>query len=166
MKIGVIADTHGLVFPSIREAFEGVDHIVHAGDVGAQKVIEELGSIAPVTAIRGNHEPEEIPGLKPDPTSIQLAGVNILITHRFIPMQLEDYKDIVAGLIKSMDPSHEKMPQIVVFGHTHYAYESEISGIYFMNPGYCGPDKYEADPSVGLIEVSGNSISGKILPLE
>ncbi len=166
MKAGVIADTHGLVLPGVEEAFDGVDCIIHAGDVGGRKVIEELEKIAPVHAIRGNHEPEKIQGLLPDPSFIELAGISILITHRFIPMQLEDYKDMVAGLVRSIDTRHERVPRIVIFGHTHYAYEAEIAGIYFMNPGYAGPDRYEADPSVGIIDISGNNVKGWIIPLD
>ena len=165
MKIGVIADTHGLFLPGVVEAFEGVEHILHAGDVGSRAVIEELERIAPVTAIRGNHEEEDNPELLSDPTSIQLGGVNILITHRFIPMQIEDYKDIVIGLVKKMDKATGLIPRIVVFGHTHYAYESEIAGIFFMNPGYCGPDIYEGDPSVGVIEINDQAIKGRIIPI-
>ena len=54
MKIGVISDTHGLLRPEAVEALRGVDHILHAGDVGKLQIIHSLGDIAPVTAIRGN----------------------------------------------------------------------------------------------------------------
>jgi putative phosphoesterase len=166
VRLGVIADTHGVVHPGVKDAFSGVDHIIHAGDIGTSAVIRELERIAPVYAIIGNREEEDIPGLLPDPSRVEIGGISILIAHRFIPVQIEDYKDMVKGMIKVINPSFGELPRIVIFGHTHYAYESEIEGIYFFNPGYAGPDPYEPDPSVGLIEVDGNSITGKIITLE
>ena len=54
MLIGVISDTHGLLRPEAVEALRGVEHILHAGDVGDIAILEKLSEIAPVTAIRGN----------------------------------------------------------------------------------------------------------------
>src|SRR4029078_6333536 len=54
IRIGVIADTHGLFDPVVRQDFKDVDHIVHAGDIGDWSVIEQLEQIAPVTAVSGN----------------------------------------------------------------------------------------------------------------
>ena len=50
-RIGVISDTHGLVRPEVRDAFDGVDHILHAGDIGGEEVLAELGTIAEVTGV-------------------------------------------------------------------------------------------------------------------
>src|SRR5206468_11123058 len=55
-RIGVISDTHGLVRPEVRPAFDGVDLILHAGDVGNAEVLKELASIARVIAVRGNND--------------------------------------------------------------------------------------------------------------
>ena len=52
--IGVISDTHGLLRPEAIKALRGSDHIIHAGDVGAPEILDELRAIAPVTAVRGN----------------------------------------------------------------------------------------------------------------
>ena len=54
MRVGLIADTHGLLRPEVAAAFEAADHIVHAGDVGSPEVLEGLSAIAPVTAVWGN----------------------------------------------------------------------------------------------------------------
>ena len=54
MRIGVISDTHGLLRPEALEALRGSDRILHAGDVGKPGIVEALGDLAPVTAIRGN----------------------------------------------------------------------------------------------------------------
>lgn len=54
VEIGIISDTHGLVRPEVYEAFEGVDLILHAGDIGSLDVIIELEPVAPVRAVVGN----------------------------------------------------------------------------------------------------------------
>ena len=54
MRLGVIADTHGLLRPEVFEVFAGVDHIIHAGDIGPLDILTELEAIAPVTAVFGN----------------------------------------------------------------------------------------------------------------
>ena len=72
MKIGVIADTHGLFDPAIRRHFRNVDHILHAGDIGDRFVIEHLEQIAPVTAVSGNVDDDQC-GFPLD-VVIELAG--------------------------------------------------------------------------------------------
>ena len=54
--VGVVSDTHGLVRPEAVEALKGSELIVHAGDVGGPEVLEELGRVAPVVAVRGNND--------------------------------------------------------------------------------------------------------------
>ena len=58
MKIGVISDTHGYLDPRVESLFQGVDHILHAGDIGYASIILELEFIAPVTAVNGNNDAE------------------------------------------------------------------------------------------------------------
>ena len=51
MKVGVVSDTHGLLRPEVLPALAGVEHILHAGDVGGEALLDELRAIAPVTAV-------------------------------------------------------------------------------------------------------------------
>ncbi len=60
MRLGVISDTHGLLRVEVLEVFEGVDHILHGGDVGKWDVMVELQALAPVTAVYGNVDGFEI----------------------------------------------------------------------------------------------------------
>ena len=80
IRIGVIADTHGLFDPAIRRHFRGVDHILHAGDIGDRSVIEQLEQIAPVTAVSGNVDDDE-QSVFPSEAVIELAGRRIAIRH-------------------------------------------------------------------------------------
>ena len=59
MRIGIIADTHGVLHPRVADVFANVDHIVHAGDVGGAHVLRELRKLAPVTYVLGNNAPEQ-----------------------------------------------------------------------------------------------------------
>jgi len=54
MRIGILSDTHGLLRDEVVKALDGVDHIIHAGDIDRKEVIDALVSIAPVTVVRGN----------------------------------------------------------------------------------------------------------------
>ena len=80
IRIGVIVDTHGLFDPAIRRHFRGVDHILHAGDIGDRSVIEQLERIAPVTAVSGNVDDDEQGGFLSEAV-IELAGRRIAIRH-------------------------------------------------------------------------------------
>src|SRR5437868_6549085 len=80
IRIGVIADTHGLFDPVVRQDFKDVDHIVHAGDIGDRSVIEQLEQIAPVIAVSGNVDSYEQSGI-PFEVVIELAGRRIAIRH-------------------------------------------------------------------------------------
>jgi predicted phosphodiesterase len=50
-RIGIISDTHGLLRPEAERGLTGVDHIIHAGDIGRPEIVDALRRIAPVTAI-------------------------------------------------------------------------------------------------------------------
>ena len=77
--VGVIADTHGLFDPAVRRHFRGVDHILHAGDIGDRSVIEQLEQIAPVTAVSGNIDNNDEQSGFPAEAVIELAGLRVAI---------------------------------------------------------------------------------------
>ena len=79
VRIGVIADTHGRFDSTVRRHCKGVDHILHAGDIGDRSVIEQLEQIAPITAVSGNVDDEQC-GF-PSEAVIELAGLRIAIRH-------------------------------------------------------------------------------------
>ena len=80
VRIGVIADTHGRFDSTVRRHCKGVDHILHAGDIGDRSVIEQLEQIAPVTAVSGNIDDDE-QSVFPSEAVIELAGLRIAIRH-------------------------------------------------------------------------------------
>jgi hypothetical protein len=80
-RIGIISDTHGLLRPEAERHLTGVDHIVHAGDIGRPEIVDALRRIAPVTAIRGNVDRGVWAGEYPETKVVGLAGKSIYVLH-------------------------------------------------------------------------------------
>jgi hypothetical protein len=161
MKIGVIADTHGVLHPEVLPVFQGVDRIIHAGDIGGADLLSRLHRLAPVVAVRGNYDKELDPRLLPDPSLIDLDGIPALLTHRLVSFEWSQGKALFARILEKFP----QQPRLVIFGHTHFPVAETVEGVYFFNPGYCGPDPLEGDPSVGLLTLEGGEIMGRIVKL-
>lgn len=153
MKIGVISDTHGFLDPRVESIFAGVDHILHAGDIGDPLIEMELKFIAPVTAITGNTDT----GLTLHETEIvELLGRKFLLHHIVNPRALSEK---VAGLIQ------REKPDAVVFGHTHTAFAETVDGVFFFNPGYAGKPRFGAARSMALLHLDSDEIRHEFIPL-
>jgi putative phosphoesterase len=135
MKIGVISDTHGLLRPEVAPALAGVERILHLGDVGDEAILDTLGKIAPVTAIRGNVDRDGRCSRLPETEVLLLEG-------RYIYM-LHDLKAL------HLDPAAAKFAA-VLSGHTHKPRIEWRKGVLYFNPGSCGPRRFELPVTVGL----------------
>jgi putative phosphoesterase len=153
MKIGVISDTHGYWDPQIPELFKGVDHILHAGDVGGAFILFQLEQIAPVTAIVGNSD--TFLALK-ETEVVELGGHRILLHHIVEPRELVQP---VSSWI-----AHEK-PDVVVFGHTHERFCQMFGERLFFNPGYAGKPLPNTDRSVAILTWRQGHIRPRFLTL-
>jgi putative phosphoesterase len=148
IRIGVIADTHGLFDPAIRRHFRGVDHILHAGDIGNQSVVEQLEQIAPVTPVSGNVDDEQC-GFSSE-ALIELAGCRIAIRHIL-------YKG--GKLTKDGRAFLEReQPDICVFGHTHQPKVEWFGKTLLFNPGSAGPKRFKLPRGVGFLTIVGGRI--------
>ena len=139
-RIGIIADTHGLLHPRLTEVFANVDAIVHAGDIGGEHVLRELRKLAPVTAVLGNNDDDEGLGI----VRKTIGGMKLLITH-ILPRPGKIRADVVASLRKDR-------PDVVVFGHSHLPHNEVVAGIRFFNPASAGPRRFDYPTSVGIID--------------
>ena len=144
MRLGVIADTHGLVRPEVFQVFGQVDHILHGGDVGKWDVLTDLEAIAPVTAVYGNTDGSELRTRLPQVATLELDGFDIVVTH--------------GDQFGSPTPAklHEAFPraEIIVFGHTHRPLLELVDRtVTVMNPGAAGPARFDLRPSVGILEL-------------
>jgi len=153
-KIGVISDTHDFLDPRIPELFEGVDHILHGGDIGMPWLILDLKAIAPVTAVSGNTDEA---ALRFKPTEvIDLASRKFLVHHIVNPRAPDD------GLRKRI---LRDRPQAVVFGHTHKPFCETIDGILYFNPGYAGKSRFGMERSVAILHCDECEIRPQYFPL-
>lgn len=140
LTIGIIADTHGLVRPEALRAFAGVDHIVHAGDVGGDEVLNALGAIAPVTFVGGNNDVGTA-GL--DIVRVHVGGWRILLTH-ILPKPQKPDRRVLTSLAN--EPA-----DLVIFGHSHLPHDEVIDGVRFFNPASAGPRRFDYPVAVGII---------------
>ena len=154
MKIGVLSDTHGHLDPAILAIFQGVDHILHAGDVGFPSLIMDLESVAPVTAVSGNTDDPRF-DLR-DLEKIELAHRRFLIHHIVDPKSPSE---------RMQQAFLHYSPEIVVFGHTHRQCHEVINGRLFLNPGYCGAPRHQTPRSVAIIEIDGDNLTVDFYPL-
>jgi putative phosphoesterase len=154
MDIGVISDTHNFFDPKIPKLFSGVDHILHAGDIGLPWVIMELESIAPVTAVLGNTDD---PGLQFKQTEmVELPGGKFLVHHIVDPRKPADP---IKGRIA------RERPAVVVFGHTHKPFSETIGGVLFLNPGYAGGSRFGMERSIAILHCDNKSIRPEYITL-
>ena len=168
MLIGLISDTHVRISgyhvslstltsselpPQVREAFRGVDLILHAGDIYSLPVLDDLETIAPVLAAEGDDDPFDTTidkRVKPTQT-ITMDGVTIWMSH---------YGEWT-------EDSKKKPPDIVVYGHTHHSKLEDSNGTIRMNPGSPTFPGYEyVLGTVGFISINSGKVDTRIMQLE
>lgn len=153
MKIGVISDTHGFLDPKIFKLFAGVEHILHAGDIGFASIILELEDIAPVTAVYGNTD-TDLPFKETE--VVELAARKFLVHHIVNPLAPDD---------KVKYRITRERPNAVIFGHTHKRFCETIDGILFFNPGYSGKPKLNLLRSAAILHCDEKEIRAEFLTL-
>jgi uncharacterized protein len=147
MLIGVISDTHGLLRPEALERLKGVDHIIHAGDIGSPGIIPRLNEIAPTTAIRGNVDTQAWTTAYPERVTIQFAGRTILVLH--------DVNEL------DLDPAEAGIA-IVISGHSHRPTIEMMTGVLFLNPGSAGRRRFKLPVTLATVEMSTNALRPEI----
>lgn len=153
LKIGVLSDTHGYLDRQIPEIFAGVDHILHAGDIGYPSLILELEDIAPVTAIAGNNDE----GTDYRETELLVLGNRkFILHHQLEPRSLTD--KIQRRIIR-------ENPDVVVFGHTHKQFCETIGQTLFFNPGYAGKPRFGHLRSVAVLLCDDTGITAEFREL-
>ncbi|MDA0691094.1 MAG: metallophosphoesterase family protein [Nitrospinae bacterium] len=153
MEIGIISDTHSLVRPEVYEAFEGVDLILHAGDIGSHDVIIELEPIAPIKAVLGNND-GHLSHRFDEKVKFELGQRIFNLQHILDDIPEETAADLI--LIK----------EIFVFGHSHQPMNRQVGDTLYFNPGSAGPRRFNLPITVGRITLVGNTVRGKIISLE
>ena len=138
MRIGLISDTHNLLRPEVLAYLRGSDHILHAGDICGDAVLQELARIAPLTAVRGNNDHGGWAERLQEREHVRLGGVTILVVHD------------LADLRRAPDTGGAV---VVVTGHSHKPVVEERNGVLYVNPGSAGPRRFKLPISAGELIV-------------
>ncbi|MDQ3701089.1 MAG: metallophosphatase family protein, partial [Chloroflexota bacterium] len=148
--VGLIADTHLpdrclALPPAVFDVFHGVEMIVHAGDVGARSLLDELGAVAPVAAVRGNDECvlQDVADL-PAERVVEIAGWRIAVVHGHEASRWRELRtrreDAWGPKLARRAAAGQRMgARIVVYGHTHVPADAEHAGVRLVNPGALAP---------------------------
>jgi putative phosphoesterase len=148
--IGVISDTHGLLRPEAMEALRGVEHILHAGDVGDPSILDSLRNLAPVTAIRGN--------IDVDGPCSQLPATEVITLHGHTFYMLHDRHAL------DLDPGAAGF-SAVISGHSHKPLIEWRNGVLYMNPGSAGPRRFSLPVSIGLLTIGADGLQPRLVTL-
>lgn len=149
-RIGVIADTHGLLRPEACKALQGSSLIIHAGDVGMPEVLEGLKRLAPVVAVRGNVDREAWCRSLPLSQTVEIGSNRLFVIH--------DLSD------PDLDPEAAGV-DAVIFGHSHQPSIQTRNGVLFLNPGSAGPRRFKLPVSVAVIEIKGDVLRSQLVEL-
>jgi hypothetical protein len=148
--IGIISDTHGLLRPAAIDALRGVEHILHAGDVGDASILDALRNVAPVTAIRGNIDVGGPCSHLPATEVVSLQGHTFYMLH---DRQAIDLDPVAAGF------------SAVISGHSHKPLLEWRHGVLYMNPGSAGPRRFSLPVSIGLLTIGADGLQPQLVTL-
>jgi putative phosphoesterase len=125
----------------------GADHIIHAGDIGAPEILDELRALAPVTAVRGNNDRGRWARAVPLVAELKFSSVAIHVLHD----------------LAELKPDHGC--RVVVSGHSHKPVVQERDGVLYVNPGSAGPRRFTLPIALGELKISGSTLRARIKEL-
>ncbi len=150
LRVGVLSDTHGLLRPEARAFLIGCDYIVHARDVGAVGILEDLAAIAPLTAVRGNNDMDAWARQLREIEMVRLGGVLTYVIHDLALLDLE--------------PSAARVG-LVISGHSHLPKVETRDGVVFLNPGSCGPRRFRLPISIAEVRIDAKRVRARTVEL-
>ena len=147
MKIGLISDTHGRLRPEVFEILDGVERVLHAGDIGPASLLAELEAIAPVTAVWGNTDGFELRSILPEVAELELAGERVVVVHG------HQLGSPTPRALRSAHPD----AGLILYGHTHRPLVDR-TGTLVVNPGSAGAARFGIPPSVGVLTLGASPV--------
>lgn len=146
---GLISDTHGLLRPQALELLAGARLILHAGDIGKPEVLEALGKIAPVVAVRGNVDRDAWAVDLPECREVEVFGKTCCLLHD----------------VKALPAFAEGRFQAIIYGHSHKPECLVKNGALFINPGSAGPRRFRLPVAVGKLFLRDDRLEGEVIHL-
>lgn len=140
MKLAILSDTHGLLRPQVVEHLKTADAILHGGDINKPAIVEELQQYAPLFVVRGNNDKDWADEI-PLSLTVTLDGITFHMVH--------NKKEIPANL-SGVD--------VVVFGHSHKYVQEERDGVLWLNPGSCGPRRFQQEITMMMAEITDGTL--------
>jgi putative phosphoesterase len=150
LRVALLSDTHGLMRAEARAFAVGCDYIIHSGDIGSAEILDELGALAPLIAVRGNNDNQAWAAHLPETEMIRVGGAFVYVIHDLSQLDLEPH---AAGV------------QVIVSGHSHKPLVEKRDGILYVNPGSCGPRRFKLPISVGELIVEGAQVSARTVEM-
>lgn len=154
--VGILSDTHGVLPKSAIQALVGSDWIIHAGDIGDQRILDRLESIAPIYAVLGNNDFDEYDRSVTRFAYPHIAGVRFLVAH---------YPEDVQITALTYDNKHASrpLPHVCIHGHTHVSriMSGREAGLvdYIICPGSTSFPRKGSRPSVAKIIIKEKRVS-------
>jgi putative phosphoesterase len=145
LRIGLVSDTHNLLRPEVLDYLRGADHIVHAGDICGEPVLEALRALAPLTVVRGNNDRGSWAEPLPAAETVRFGAVAVHVVH--------DLQDL------ALPPG----VRVVVTGHSHKPKVEEREGVLYVNPGSAGPRRFKLPISAGELRIAGSEVSARLV---
>lgn len=145
ISVGLVSDTHGFLDPDLLEVFEGVEHIIHAGDIGDPKIVEQLREVAPTTAVRGNIDGGEL-RFCPLEEVVEVAGKQIAALH--IAGSPDRPRKAAVELIR------RRHPDVLVVGHSHVPVVGRVDDTLWINPGAAGRQGFHRQRTAALLHIT------------
>ncbi len=148
--VGVISDTHALLRPEAVAELEDSALIVHAGDIGEAEILDSLGKIAPVIAVRGNTDKGRWADALPKTEVLQVGEFAFYLLHDLSELDLDPAAAAFRG---------------VIFGHSHQPELRERNGVMFLNPGSAGPRRFNLPVTVARLRIRDGDLDAEIVEL-
>ena len=141
MKLAILSDTHGLLRQEVVDRLAGCDAILHGGDINNQGILDTLAAIAPLYVVRGNNDREWAEHL-PQQLDFEIAGIRVCMAHRKrdLPADLSPYA-------------------LAVCGHSHRYEEQRLGRTLLLNPGSCGPRRFNQAITMAMAAVEGGRVT-------
>ncbi|UTW06168.1 metallophosphoesterase family protein [Pseudomonas benzenivorans] len=150
LRIGVIADTHGLLREEALAQLQGCDRLIHAGDIGNPEILARLEAIAPLTVVRGNNDRADWAQQLPERLRLRFGEIGVYLLH--------DLKQL------DIDPGAEGIG-VVIAGHSHKPLLETRQGVLYLNPGSAGPRRFKLPVSLGLLHIDAKGVRGELIEL-